>query len=148
MGKVKVYQQEMLRLRMSLAFGVHNWAMAVEADAKRDAPVRGGHRSRMTTKRGKAGQVLIGGTLRRSIHSVTYFQGRPIAGGTDENGNRAPNYEKAGDIVGVVGTNCTYGAYVELGTVKMPARPFITPAFDANARHITQLINAGAARKR
>lgn len=148
MGKVKVYQQEMLRLRMSLAWGVHNFAMAVEADAKRDAPVRGGHRSFMTTKRGKAGQVLKGGTLRRSIHAVTYFQGKPIVGGRDENGAAIPDYDKTGDIVGIVGTNCSYGAYVELGTVKMPARPFVAPAFDANERNVIALINAGAARKR
>jgi|PlaIllAssembly_1097288.scaffolds.fasta_scaffold00569_7 HK97 gp10 family phage protein len=149
MGKVKVYEAELDRIRESLAYGVQNLMFAVEADAKREAPVRGGYRSFMSTKRGKAGQVLIGGTLRRSIHSTTYYKGKPIVGGTDENGNAKPDYSESGDgdIVGIVGTNCSYGAFVELGTVKMRERPFLTPAFDANAANAGDLINAGARRR-
>lgn len=32
---------------------------------------------------------------------------------------------------GIVGTNVEYAAYVEFGTVRMSARPYLTPAADA-----------------
>ena len=149
MAKVTIHQRELERVRESLAYGVQNLMFAIETDAKREAPVRGGYRSFMSTKRGKAGQVLIGGTLRRSIHTAVYYRGKPIAGGSDENGNSTPAYSEAGDadIVGIVGTNCTYGAFVEMGTVKMRERPFLAPAFDANAKDAGSLINAGARRR-
>lgn len=37
-------------------------------------------------------------------------------------------------IVGIVGTNVTYALYVELGTYKMAAQPFLRPALDAVSR--------------
>lgn len=148
--RMDINEMELHRLHESLAYGVLNFMYAVEADAKREAPVRGGYRSFMTTKKGKAGQVLIGGTLRRSIHSVVYFNGRTLTGSDDrdDNGNAIPTYESSPDIVGYVGTNCSYGAFVELGTVKMDARPFLSPAFDGNVPNASALINAGARRKR
>jgi HK97 gp10 family phage protein len=150
MGKVTVYAQEVDRLKRSLAFGVLNFMYAVEADAKREAPVRGGYRSFMSTKRGKAGQVLIGGTLRRSIHATTYYKGQTLvaADDRDDNGEAIPDYDASPDIVGYAGTNCSYGAFVEFGTVKMEARPFLSPAFDGNVPNASALINAGARRKR
>jgi hypothetical protein len=43
-----------------------------------------------------------------------------------------------------VGTNCGYGRYVEEGTVKMSARPFLSPAVDRNLQRAGELIRAGA----
>lgn len=143
--KVVVHVGEVQNLREALGRGVLNWMHAVEADAKADAPVRGGHRSFMSTKRGKAGQVLIGGTLRRSIHSQVWVDGVAIKpSGTDENGNGLPHYPVPfKGVTGIVGTNAHYGLFVELGTVKMAERPFLGPAFDGNMSRRESLIRAG-----
>ncbi|MFA5313220.1 MAG: HK97-gp10 family putative phage morphogenesis protein [Methanomassiliicoccales archaeon] len=55
------------------------------------------------------GQLYSGGRLKSSIH---------------------PSFYKAQFKV-TVGTNVTYGPYVEYGTVKMRAQPFLNPAFEA-----------------
>ena len=134
------------RLVKSFAYGVLNFGYAVEREAKREAPVRGGYRSFMTTKTGKAGQVLVGGTLRRSIHTAVFQDGVLLAGGQDENGKGIPNYPTGPGVVGYVGTNCGYGRYVEEGTVKMSARPFLTPALDGLRSRAPEIIAAGARR--
>jgi hypothetical protein len=139
--RVQVNRGERQQLQRALAAGVLNLMHAVETDAKREAPVRGGHRS-------FAPDGPVGGTLRRSIHAVTYLEGRPIAGSAaaDENGQRIPDYGGGGQIVGIVGTNSGYGGFVELGTVKMPARAFLAPAGDKNLADAQGLITAGAKR--
>ena len=144
MAKTVVHPDEVERLKQALARGVLNWMHAVEADAKAEAPVRGGHRSFMTTKRGKAGQVLIGGTLRRSIHSQVWDRGRALKPSSDQNGNGIPAYPvRANGVMGIVGTNAHYGLFVELGTVRMQQRPFLGPAWDANMARKDALIRAG-----
>lgn len=40
--------------------------------------------------------------------------------------------EESGKIVATVFTQSGYGGYLEIGTVKMPARPYLKPAFDKN----------------
>lgn len=37
------------------------------------------------------------------------------------------------NVMGTVGTDVYYGEYVEFGTYKMAAEPYLTPAFEANA---------------
>lgn len=153
-AKVVVNEGEMRRFRDTLGLGLLNFAHAVEAGAKREAPVRGGYRSFLTTKRTKAGasgavpiganngSVLIGGTLRRSIHSVAYVDGRRVgsSAGSDENGREIPDYVPPDGIVAYIGTNCDYGAYVEIGTVKMAARPFLGPSFDQQSERLESLV--------
>lgn len=159
-AKVKINEAEMARFRRAVGLGMLNFAHAVEAGAKREAPVRGGYRSFLTTKRTKAGasgevaigadngSVLIGGTLRRSIHSVAYVDGKPVSGSgqADENGKGLPDYAPSRGIVAIVGTNCEYGAYVEIGTTKMASRPFLGPAFDAESARLESLVRAGMKR--
>lgn len=41
---------------------------------------------------------------------------------------------------GIVGTTVGYGAYVELGTIKMRARPFLFPAFDQQIANFPRVI--------
>lgn len=159
-AKVEINAAEMARFRRAVGLGMLNFAHAVEAGAKREAPVRGGYRSFLTTKRTKAGargdvpigpdngSVLIGGTLRRSIHSVAYVDGAPVSGSasSDENGKGIPDYVPGKGIVAVIGTNCDYGAYVEIGTTKMAARPFLGPSFDTEAERLELLVRAGMKR--
>lgn len=159
-AKVVVNKDEVQRFRKALGLGMMNFCHAVEGDAKGEAPVRGGYRSFLTTKRTQAGasgkvdigadngSVLIGGTLRRSIHSAAWVDGSPVAGAqqVDENGNTVPSYAPGKGILGVIGTNSSYGAYVELGTVRMQERPFLGPAFDANGGRFAGLMKAGMKR--
>ena len=154
-AKVVVRKPEWQQFIEAVGYGALNFAHAVEADAKREAPVRGGYRSFLTTKRTKAGKagapigedngsVLIGGTLRRSIHSAGWINGKQIGTSSDENGKAIPDYAaESGKIVVVIGTNCDYGAYVELGTVRMVERPFLGPAFDSNVARFESLVRAG-----
>lgn len=153
-ARVKIRPAEMARFRAALGLAVLNFGHAVEAGAKREAPVRGGYRSFLTTKRTKAGErgeipigadngsVLIGGTLRRSIHTAAFVDGKPVVGSgqSDENGKAVPDYAPEKGIMVAVGTNCDYGAYVEIGTVKMAERPFLGPAWDLESGRIASLM--------
>ena len=41
---------------------------------------------------------------------------------------------------GKVGTDVTYAPYVEFGTIKMPAQPFLFPALEKNKNRIVELL--------
>jgi HK97 gp10 family phage protein len=43
--------------------------------------------------------------------------------------------EMTGDTSGVVGTNIEYAPFVEFGTSKMAAQPYMTPAAEGERRH-------------
>lgn len=124
-------------IRRAGAFGLLNVGYAVETGWKADAVVRGGHRS-------FAPDGPIGGTLRRSIHTVAYVDGERIGGAaTDENGQTVPEYAEDGIVV-VIGSNSGYGGFVEAGTDKMPARPAAVPAALAVKDQAPRLMAAGA----
>jgi len=130
------------------AHGLLALGFAVEHDWKADVVVRGGHRSFMTGPKTKAGTPQIGGTLRRSIHTVGYLDGRQIGGPpVDANGEQVPTYDPGPGARVFVGTNSGYGAYVELGTYKMPARPAGVPAVLGLRGQAPAIIAAGARRK-
>ena len=140
--------------REAAAYGLLNAGFAVETAAKRDAVVRGGHRSFMTGPKTKAGTARIGGTLRRSYHTAAYLDGVQIGAGTaaartsgvDENGEALPAYPTESGMVVFVGSNSGYGAFVDLGTANMPARPTLPPALMATKGQFPALIAAGARR--
>jgi HK97 gp10 family phage protein len=46
-------------------------------------------------------------------------------------------------LVGLVGTNLKYGAWLEFGTKDMEARPWLSPAFKKNIKMIVKLITKG-----
>lgn len=65
----------------------------------------------------------------------------------------SPNYSRTGDLrnrithatdekSAYVGTNLEYAPYVEMGTVKMKARPFIKPAVVNHASEYKQIIES------
>lgn len=114
------------QLYEAIGYGLLNAALAVETEAKRNAPV-------------------LTGNLRRSIHSAAFVQGRRIYGATDDNGRAIPDYAAEG-IHAVVGTNCGYGVFLELGTVRMAAQPYLLPAFASIRGSFGPLIKAGMER--
>ena len=137
--------------REAAAYGLLNFGFAVEGAWKSDAVVRGGHRS-FKTDLTKAGTPRVGGTFRRSIHTVAYIDGVRIGAGTasspnsgqDENHEPVPDYVPPSGIAVFVGSNSGYGAYVELGTYKMVDRPAAVPALLRLRDEAPALIAAGA----
>ena len=137
--------------REAAAYGLLNFGFAVEGAWKSDAVVRGGHRS-FKTDLTKAGTPRVGGTFRRSIHTVAYIDGVRIGAGTasspnsgqDENHEPVPDYVPGSGIVAYVGSNSGYGAFVELGTSKMAARPAAVPALLRLKDQAPALMRAGA----
>jgi hypothetical protein len=149
MARVQIYPAEVQRLRQDLAFGLLNFGLAaLEGALKRQAVVRGGHRSFMTGPKTKAGTPRVGGTLRRSMHAVVYLDGQPLLPKADENGQSTPDYPAGSGIVLYAGTNSGYGLYVDQGTSRMRARPMVIPAFLETKDEAPALIAAGMARRR
>lgn len=141
--------------REAAAYGLLNFGFAVEGEWKKDAVVRGGHRS-FNTDLTKAGTPRVGGTFRRSIHTAGYRDGVRIGAGTasnpnsgqDDNHEPVPTYVPGSGIVVFVGTNSGYGAFVELGTRNMPARPAGVPALLRLKSQAQSLVAAGARKHR
>lgn len=131
-------------LEDDLAVGLYAVALATELEAKREAPVRGGYRSF------QPGSSPIGGTLRRSIHSVGFSAtGRRVGESNEAGLPIPPEFEAArGQAAAYVGTNSGYGAFVELGTSRMPARAFLAPAFDSALGRAVPIIRDAVARVR
>lgn len=48
--------------------------------------------------------------------------------------------KKADEVVGRVGTNVEYATYVEYGTSKMSAQPYLRPSLEKNKGKIKQLL--------
>lgn len=127
MGSIKVTERRGNRdeIKMAGAYGLLNLVHAVEAAAKRDQVVAGGHRSF-----NPGGP--IGGNLRRTGWSQVYFKGKPLDGQatSDDNGDPVPDLPEKddADIRGFVGFSAHYALPVERGTTKMEARPTLEPA--------------------
>lgn len=49
---------------------------------------------------------------------------------------------QAAGTTGTVGTNKEYAAYVEFGTCKMAAQPYLVPALESKAEEVVQAIRA------
>lgn len=118
---VHVNRDEVAKLKLALAYGMLNLGFFIETQAKLRCPYRTGN-------------------LRRSIHTVAFHEGKTIL----EQG-KVPDYgqDKQGTGV-IVGTNAGYGIFVELGTYKMAAQPFLTPAAQEGLSKAVELITSGA----
>lgn len=139
---IRLRPREIGELREALAFGLHKFGLAVQTASQGHTPVHGGFRSFAP------GAKPIGGTLRRSHYTVTYLDGRKIAGpGADENGKPPPDEAAAGGMVTIVGTNAGYGAAVHEGTSRMEARPFLVEGLMQEKGNAATLIAAGARRR-
>ena len=118
------------KLQEALAFGLLNFGLAVEAGAKDRSPWKTGN-------------------LRRSIHTAAFNGGQRIYGATDDNGKAIPAYASGNPkaAMAVVGTNCGYGVYLELGTYKMTARPYLGPALADARPEAAAYVKAGMQKK-
>lgn len=103
----------------ALGYGLLNLGFALETAMKGHTPVRGGFRSFDPTG-------PVGGTLRRSEHTVAYVDGQEIGRHVDAAADNPvlPDYVPGQGAVVYVGTNSGYGRWVAEGTSKMAARPF------------------------
>lgn len=100
------------KLKKQVGENLQAAAYIVEADAKRLCPVS-----------------PHGGRLRSSINTqvnIQKLEGRVKAGG------------EVGE--GFTGSPVEYAAYVELGTVKMSAQPYLRPALEKNRARIGKLL--------
>lgn len=114
-------EENIAKMKRALAYGMLNLGYYVETQAKTRCPYKTGN-------------------LRRSIHTVAFHEGATL----NEQGP-VPDYgqDKQGTGV-IVGTNAGYGIFVELGTFKMAARPFLTPSAQDALSQATELITDGA----
>ncbi len=115
------HEEYIAKMKLALAYGVLNLGYYVETQAKLRCPYKTGN-------------------LRRSIHTVAFHEGKTLL----EQGP-VPDYGQ--DINGtgvIVGTNAGYGVFVELGTVKMSAQPFLTPAAQEGLAQAITLVTQGA----
>lgn len=107
-------------LAEAIGFGLLNLGLALETRGKAHAPVHGGFRSFTP------GAKPIGGTLRRSIHTVAKIGDKVIGRHADPDMTLPlPDYPDRPDPVVFVGSNSGYGLWVHNGTSKMAARPFL-----------------------
>ena len=67
------------------------------------------------------------GHLRRSIYSKAY--------------------ERASNVIGLIGTEVIYGKFLEEGTRRMKARPFLRPTVKRNEDKLAVMINNSIARE-
>ena len=51
-------------------------------------------------------------------------------------------HQQEGPKTEVIGTNVSYAAYVELGTVKMAAKPYLRPAVEGHAAEYKAIIQS------
>lgn len=130
------------RIVRALGFGLLNLGLAGERQAKSHAPVHGGQRSFDPDFR------PIGGTLRRSIHTVAYVDGQEIGRDVDPEAEvkALPDYVPGDGAIVFIGTNIDYGLWVHSGTSKMEARPFLEEGLADLRGHEGELVSAGSQR--
>jgi len=79
---------------------------------------------------------VLSGDLRESIVVGDHLQAAPARGGR----------RSAGVYVGVLAGQAFHGWFVEAGTVKMAAQPFLAPAFEQHRDEIVDILGKGAGR--
>lgn len=86
----------------------------------------------------------IGGTLRNSITHALAGEPPDKSSYSDNSGRGKGKYSgvapKSSDFRVYIGTNVEYSEIVELGTSKMPARPYLKPAISGHAQTYRNII--------
>lgn len=117
-------QDAIAALHEGLAKAVEQAAQEVRDTAKAQAPVRTGY-------------------LRDSLYAVTregsdYASGNGAGEAKDGKSLSLPEVPKpASDLEAVMAVGATYGEFVELGTRKMAAEPYVLPAVDAVRKRLS-----------
>lgn len=148
-SRVVIDERRYQQFRKGLASGLFHALSYIDGEAKAITPVHGDPGQGGDFSTFVPGEKPIGGTLRRSIHTVIYIDGRRVFGDSaDENGKGVPSdYPVGRGIEGFVGTNIEYAIFVHDGTVKMqPPRPFLGWAWVENEGRMPGLIAQGYAK--
>lgn len=91
---------------------------------------------------GKPG--YIGGTLKNSITHAISGQAPAITSYADDSGKIKGSYSGSAPNSKVpsvyIGTNVEYGPYVELGTAKMAAQPYLKPAVAGHVKTYENIV--------
>lgn len=143
-----VYNQ----FRNAIAAGFFYAGGQIEAASKAITPVHGDGSQGGKYATFVPGAKPIGGSLRRSQHTVVYMDGRRLYGEpTDDNQNAIPRYEVEArkGIEAFVGTNIDYAAAVHDGTPTMkPARPFLLDAWNEGRDKVPENVALGFRRSK
>ena len=73
-----------------------------------------------------------------------YFQNQ--TGNLEASIQALPVIEKNGEIIGQVKAGMEYAQYVEFGTSKISAKPFLTPAIESNQKNVIDTVVAAIER--
>lgn len=106
------------KFRQEADIAVRKTAFKIESDAKTFTPVDTG-------------------ALRASIYTVTprtstYSSATASARGLNPDFRATVEIQAKQELLAYVAVGASYGVFVEYGTRRMPARPFLTPAADMN----------------
>ena len=126
-------------IKSALLRGLETCGLVAEGYAKKLAPVG--------TLESTGIPGYIGGLLRGSITHALSGKQPSISTYQDNAGKRKGSYsgtapEESGSNENAVyiGTNVEYSSYVELGTIKMDAQPFLKPAVADHANEYRKII--------
>jgi len=96
--------------------------------------------------KGKELEKLIGQKSARNMQTAAYFlegeikKSMKAGGGKGKSHIPAPPGEPDKGVIGRIGTNVIYSKFLELGTSRMKARPFLRPGLEKNKRKIAQIL--------
>ena len=126
-------------IKAALLRGLETCGLVAEGYAKKLAPVG--------TPESTGIPGYIGGLLRGSITHALSGNKPAISTYQDNAGTRrgsysgtAPEESGANKSAVYIGTNVEYSSYVELGTIKMDAKPFLKPAVADHANEYRKII--------
>ena len=126
-------------IKSALLRGLETCGLVAEGYAKKLAPVG--------TPESTGIPGYIGGLLRGSITHALSGKQPAISTYQDNAGTRrgsysgtAPEESGANKSAVYIGTNVEYSSYVELGTIKMYAKPFLKPAVADHANKYRKII--------
>ena len=126
-------------IKAALLRGLETCGLVAEGYAKKLAPVG--------TPESTGIPGYIGGLLRGSITHALSGKQPSISTYQDNAGKRRGSYSgTAPEEIGennksvYIGTNVEYSSYVELGTIKMDAQPFLKPAVADHANEYRKII--------
>ena len=125
-------------IKAALLRGLETCGLVAEGYAKKLAPVG--------TPESTGIPGYIGGLLRGSITHAVSGKRPAISTYQDNSGTRrgsysgtAPEESDANKKSVYIGTNVEYSSYVELGTIKMDAQPFLKPAVADHANEFRKI---------